>query len=176
MTGRVRLCVLGAVTALVAMQAISPALAHDHKPPRVVLTSGAAEQPGQLGTHCWTSAGEEPGYYETYCADYIWSFPSPERARARRSATITIHKTTAPDQLDLRRYRSVGEDGRPTGDGKPINYKIAPQTVDGKVVYEVTFTTARPGHMYIDMFGIWEDTEGGNQPQDANWTFHLKLH
>jgi hypothetical protein len=107
----------------------------------------------------------------------MWTFPKAEDAMAGRSAMITIFKTTAAEQLDLRRYRSVGESGHPEGDGKAIDYEVTQADRDGKVVYEVTFDLPkRPGHMYIDMFGIWEDTEGGNQPQDANWTFHLKLH
>ena len=175
MIGRIRALALATGFIVAAMP--GTASAHDHKPPRTVLTAGRAEQRGQLGTHCWTSAGEEPGEYQTICADYMWTFPDAVRAPAGGEATITIYKTTAAEELDIRRYRHIGDSGHPEGDGKEVDYKVAPASVDGKTVYEVTFTLpSRPGHMYLDLFGIWQDTEGADQPQDANYTFHFKLH
>ncbi|HET7481389.1 MAG TPA: hypothetical protein VFK89_00875 [Actinomycetota bacterium] len=173
-----RRIVLGTVGILVLLALIAEsASAHDHKPPRVVLRSGHAEQRARLGTYCWTSAADEPGFFSTICADAVWSFPRAERAKAGKTATITIYKTTAADKLHLTRWRSVDENGYPMGDGRRIRYDVAPTTIDGSIAYEVTFELpSRPGHLYIDMFGRWADTEGAGNEQDADYTMHLKLH
>ena len=93
------------------------------------------------------------------------------------SQNESLKKSTAADKLQLRRYRHVGDGGYPENDGRKVDYDVGPATVDGKTVYEVTFMLpAKPGHLYLDLFGIWQDTEGADQPQDANYTFHFKLH
>src|SRR4051812_9271571 len=92
------LVLLGAFLAGSTMGAAS---AHDHKPPRLILTSGATEQRGQLGPHCGTSAGEDPAPYQALCADYLWSFPKAKGGKAGREATITTRKSTPADELDI---------------------------------------------------------------------------
>ena len=162
------------VAAVVA--ASVPAVAHDHRPPRTKLTARNVEQAGRLGSYCWSHAGDEPGFHERLCVDAIFSWPQAQRTRAGRPARIRIFKTTAPEDFSLRAWRRVDENQFPVGDGRALKHQIRQATVDGRTVHDVTFRLpGRPGHLYIEMFGTWQDTEGGDTLQDAFWHFHLRL-
>lgn len=171
-----RKLVIAALMAAAVVAASVPAFAHDHRPPRTKLTARNVEQAGRLGSYCWISAGDEPGFYERICVDAIFSWPRAQRTRAGKNARIRIFKTTAPGELSLRGWRKVDENNFPVGDGRALDYEIEESTADGNTVFDVTFRLPdRPGHLYIEMFGTWQDTEGDGARQDAFWHYHLRL-
>lgn len=171
-----RKLVVAALMAAAVVAASVPAVAHDHRPPRTKLTARNVEQAGQLGSYCWSHATEDPGVHERLCVDSIFTWPRAQRTRAGRPARIRIFKTTAPEDLNLRAWRKVDENNFPVGDGRDLTYAMKQDTVDGRTVLDVAFRLPpRPGHLYIEMFGTWQDTEGGETLQDAFWHFHLRL-
>lgn len=167
-----------AVTACAAVVATAiPAAAHDHRPPRTRLTSRDASQAGQQGSYCWTAAGDEPGEATGTCADYIFSFPRAERAHAGAMASIIFRSTNKPTSLSLSYWREVDENGSPKGDARDIDYSLLAVREQGEIVaYRARFRLPeRRGHMYISVFGTWEDQDAGGGSQDSSWTFHLRL-
>ena len=172
-----RKLIVAAVTAASVVAASVPAAAHDHKPPRTQLIAKDVEQAGRLGSYCWTKAGDEPGFHERICVDAIFTWPRVQRTRAGKNAQIRIFKTTAPEDLSLHVWRKVDENNYPDPDGgRRLSFEIEESTVDGNTVFDVTFSLPeRPGRLYIEMFGTWQDTEGSENVDDAFWHFRLKL-
>ena len=171
-----KLIVAATMVAAVAAASV-PAVAHDHKPPRTKLIARDVEQAGRLQSYCWTSAGEEEGVYQTICVDAIFTWPQGQATDAGKKARIRIFKTTAPGELSLHAWRKVDENRFPVGDGRRLPTEVRRSTVDGTTVFDVIFTLpTRPGHLYLEMFGTWEDTEAPDHPrQDAFYHFHLRL-
>ncbi len=168
--------IAAAVTAASVVAASVPAAAHDHKPPRTQLIAKDVEQAGRLGSYCWTKAGDNPGFHERICVDAIFTWPRVQRTRAGKNARIRIFKTTAPEDLSLRSWRYVDENNYPIGNGRMREHEVRESTVDGNTVFDVTFSLPeRPGPIFIEMFGTWQDTEGTENIDDAFWHFRLKL-
>ncbi len=111
------------------------------------------------------------------CVDYIFSFPRAERAHAGGMASIIFKTANKPTSLDLSYWRDVDEDGAPKGNARGIDYSLRPVRADGEIVaYRARFRLPEQrGHMYIYVFGTWEDQDAGGGSQDSSWTFHLRL-
>jgi hypothetical protein len=66
----VRFKIVVIVTSACALLSQSVAVyAHDHRPPKVVLTSGGTTQRGELGTFCWWRIDTSSGESRLHCVD-----------------------------------------------------------------------------------------------------------
>ncbi len=150
--------------------------AHDHEPPKTRLVSATTTQRGQLGTYCWTRATGEPGLFGTQCVDTTQDFPRARPAWSGRKARVRLYKAQIPKQLRIHRWREVERNGTPRGPGQSVSHELVKRTVDGDVIYDAVFRLPhRKGHLYLEIFGKWDDVEGSANDQDAVWTFHLTL-
>lgn len=148
--------------------------ADDHKPPRTVLKSQVGNQRGLLISYCWTKA-DDGGFIAT-CADGFIRFRRALKTDSR-AVRIRFKKSDAPQDLSIRRWRSVDENEQPVGKGKPVDYELKAHKSSGEIVaYDAVFKVpSNPGHFYVAAFGVWQDTEGSGADQDAYWTYHVKL-
>jgi hypothetical protein len=153
-----------------------PVFAHDHRPPRTLLTTGNTEQRGRQGSYCWVAAGPEPDTWEEACIDMIPGWPEAKRARAGRAATIRIFKRAAPRNVSVSYWRDVDRNDFPQGEQRFLNFNVESKRVDGRRVHDVHLRLPRrTGHAYLELFATWPDEEGSGRNQDSFFQFHLRL-
>jgi len=164
-------CLVASATLLGLSGAV---LADDHKPPRTLLKSGGDKQRGLLISYCWTEA--DNGGFITTCADGIIGFRRALKTDSR-AVRIRFKKSQAPQDLSIRRWRKIDENDQPVGNGKPVDYTLKAHMSGNEIIaYDALFKLpSKPGHFYLAAFGVWQDTEGSGDDQDAYWTYHVKL-
>lgn len=164
-----------AAAVLAILAATPPAVADDHEPPRTTLLSRGVAQEGRLGTRCWIYP--VPGGWVQECIDTIPDWPRAEPARAGAAASIVIEKAERPVDLAIQTWRRVDKFGFPRSQQHDLKFELRRRLYRGEPAWEAVFRLPRrPGHLYLSLFGIWEDTEvAPGEPQDARWFFHLRL-
>jgi hypothetical protein len=171
----VRFKIFVIVTSACALLSQSVAVyAHDHRPPKVVLTSGGTTQRGELGTFCWWRIDTSSGESRLHCVDALYGWPKARTVRSGARARIHIAKAQAPKQLRLSAWRRVGSLGYPKG----ARDRLRPVSADGEIVaYDAVFRLpAKAGpHYFVSAYGRWTDEEATAEDQDAQWAFHLRL-
>lgn len=166
------------VLVALALVLLAPSLAraHDHQPPEATLMVGGSSQAGNLFQSCWWRAMGEPNYYFFICIDGFFDWPRRIVVEPGSTVLLRFDTEVEPDEIQLDRWRKVGENGIPEGKRHQVPFTLAPVVENGvTVAWEAQLTVPpRLGHHYMTAFGIWPDQEGSGQPQDAAWTFHLR--
>ncbi|MEA2434528.1 MAG: hypothetical protein QOG54_1985 [Actinomycetota bacterium] len=174
---RTRASSIALSAALVILTTVS-AWAHDHKPPRSFLSVQRAEQRGILGTYCWIAPGTEPDSYTQQCIDAIPTWPRAVRATPGKETRVRFNSPTQPDDLSIAYWRHIDENGGPKGEATTLDATLEPiEDANGAVVaWQLVFKLPDRGrHMYLHAAGYWQDQDGSGNPQDASWTYHVRL-
>jgi hypothetical protein len=174
---RARGSVVGLVVAITALVATA-AWAHDHKPPKSVLRVQGEKQVGILGTYCWTSPGDEPDTYNMLCIDAIPSWPRAVKADPGRTTKVRFNSSTKPDDLSIAYWKRVDANGSPQGEATTLETTLEPvMNAEGETVaWRLVFKLPESGrHLYLHAAGYWQDQDGSGNPQDASWTYHVRL-
>ena len=170
---------LAAALSLVSLVAALPAIAHDHEPPRSVLHQRSTEQRGKLGTYCWVYPDEnQEGGYIQQCIDARVAWPRAKPGLPGRMARVRFHSAVQPDDLSIAFWRRLDDNDNPVGEGKTLESTLEPYLNDTgeTVAWDLVFRLpARGRHLYLHAAGYWPDQDGSEAPQDASWTYHLKL-
>jgi hypothetical protein len=166
-----------AVAVVWALVAHGPASAHDHQIPNTVLKKGAKEL--QAGTRVVESSWNRPsGNNECVneTAFYRTRFPETDRVAAASKLRVRIFKSQRPDSFEIAAYRTVDENGAPSGQGRLLNRSLERVVRDGKTVaWDAVFFVKRPDRdYYLISEGHWRDREGCGGDQYAFWSFHVK--
>lgn len=92
-----------------------------------------------------------------------------------QTATVVFRTRKRPRSLQLNAWRAVDPTGAPLGPPETIPYALAARRRHGKVArWRARFTVSLfIGDYYIDVFGVWRNTNGCGGAGDADWTFHL---
>jgi hypothetical protein len=154
-----------------------PALAHDHKIPRTVLMKGAKEL--QVGTKVYKSSWDQL-FNEELCygevIEYRYRFPETNGVAAGSKLRVRIFKAQRPDSFEIAAFRTVDENGEPSGEGRLLNRTLERVVSDGKTVaWDAVFSVNRPNRdYYLVTKGHWKDRAGCGTDQFAYWSFHVK--
>jgi hypothetical protein len=168
---------IAVVAGLVVLALSTGAAAHDHEPPKARLKTGDVIQRGRLGSYCWVSP-DGNGKFTQLCVDSIPDWPDARPASPDARVRVRFLSRHRPDRIDISWYESIDRYGVPRGEAKEIEPRIVPVRNDRDRIfaYDARFRTRETrGHMYIYAFGIWEDQNGLGGPQDAYWSFHLRV-
>ncbi len=89
---------------------------------------------------------------------------------------MRIFKSQRPDSFEIAAYRTVDENGQPSGQGRLLNRSLERVVRDGKTVaWDAVFFVNRPGRdYYLISEEHWQDREGCGADQYAYWSFHVK--
>jgi len=161
----------------VLLLASGPAQAHDHQIPDTVLKKGAKEL--QAGTLVKESSWDQlTGDDECLNLSTIYRtrFPETDRVAAGSRLRVRVSKAQRPDSFQVAAYRTVDEEGEPSGEGRLLKRSLEPVTVDGRTVaWDAVFSVNRPGRdYYLISEGRWQDSEGCQNEQFASWSFHVE--
>jgi hypothetical protein len=161
----------------VLLLAQAPAQAHDHRIPQTALEKGARElHPGTLVKESSWDRIVEDGLCENQNAFYRTRFPYTDSVVAGAKLRVHISKRQKPDSFEIAAYRTVDENGQPSGEGRLLKRTLERVVVDGKTVaWEAVFSVKRPSRdYYLIAEGLWKDREGCGNEQFAYWSFHVK--
>ncbi len=153
------------------------AIAHDHQIPRTVLMKGAEEL--QVGTKVYKSSWDQ-FFNEELCygevIEYRYRFPESNGVAAGSKLRVRILKSQRPDSFEIAAYRTVDENGEPSGEGRLLNRTLERVVSDGKTVaWDARFSVKSPSRdYYLVTEGHWKDREGCDTDQFAFWSFHVK--
>lgn len=149
---------------LTIVAAMAPSAFAGDPPPDTMFRKGEVRQEGKQSTYCWDGT----------CADYI---PMPPKkfvtVPVKKVARIRIKYADKPEQsTELRFWRELDEEGRPTGPSKTIAHALIAHKVDGQTkAWDLVFDLpGKPGHVYVRLAGFWQTPDG-----DSSWFFHWKL-
>ena len=153
------------------------AQAHDHQIPQTALKKGAEEL--QAGTLVKESSWDQlTGDDECLNLSTIYRtrFPETDRVAAGAKLRVRVSKAQRPDSFVIAAYRTVDEEGEPSGQGRLLKRSLKPVVVDGRTVaWDAVFSVNRPGRdYYLVSEGHWQDSEGCQNEQFAHWSFHVK--
>ncbi len=153
-----------------------PVSAHDHRIPNTVLKKGAKEL--QAGTRVVESSWDRPSgnLCENVNTIYSTRFPETDRVAAGSKLRVRIFKSQRPDSFKIAAYRTVDENGAPSGEARLLKRSLERVVRDGKTVaWDAVFFVNRPGRdYYLISEGHWQDREGCGADQFAYWSFHVK--
>ena len=154
-----------------------PVSAHDHQLPKTVLMKGAKElQAGILvNESSWDwPAGDDLCDNETYW--YATRFPVTDGVAAGSELRVRVSKAQRPDSFEVAAYRTIDENGEPSGEARLLKRSLERVVKDGKTVaWDAVFFVNRPGRdYYLISEGHWQDREGCGADQYAYWSFHVK--
>ena len=161
----------------VLLLAQAPAKAHVPRIPQTVLKKGAKEL--QAGTLVKESSWDQlTGDDECLNLSTIHRtrFPETDRVAAGSKLRVRVSKAQRPDSFEVAAYRTVDENGEPSGQGRLLKRSLEPVVVDGRTVaWDAVFSVNRPGRdYYLVSEGHWQDSEGCQNEQFAHWSFHVK--
>lgn len=177
-----RMAVLLAAMALglfgVLLLAQGPASAHDHQIPDTVLKKGAKEL--QVGTRVAESSWDRPSG-DNECVNewafYSTRFPETDSVAAGAKLRVRIFKSQRPDSFGIAAYRTVEENGEPSGEARMLKRTLERVVRDGKTMaWDAVFSVKGASRdYYLISEGHWQDKEGcGGNDQFAYWSFHVK--
>lgn len=154
-----------------------PAQAHDHRIPSTVLKKGAKEL--QAGTLVKESSWNRPsgdGLCENRSVIYRTRFPETDKVAAGAKLRVRVFKAQRPDSFEIAAYRTVDENGDPSGEARLLRRSLERVVRDGKTVaWDAVFSASRPARdYYLVSEGHWKDREGCGGDQYAFWSFHVK--
>lgn len=163
----------------VCVSGIGFASAHDHEVPKVVAKRGSANvQRGKILASCWAYPQEADGSYIVGCHDYAWRFPQVDRVRVGQRIALRIRKQQVPEETSVHAWTEINaETNRPQGDATVIDHVLEPVLAkDGSTrAWDVVVALPDRGrHYYLRLSTRWPDEEVPEEPQTAQWSFHLK--
>jgi hypothetical protein len=157
--------------------ALGTAQAHDHQMPQTVLKKGAKNlQAGiPVGESSWDRLTGDDECLNVSTI-YRMRFPETDRVAAGSKLRVRVSKEQRPDSFEVAAYRTLDEEGEPSGEGRLLKRSLKPVTVDGRTVaWDAVFSVNRPDrHYYLVSEGRWQDSEGCGNEQFAYWSFHVK--
>lgn len=161
-----------------------PAEAHDHQVPGTVLKKGARDL--QAGRRVIESSWDRPSgdglcvnenaFYSFELPDGTFNYPEVDRVAAGSELRVRIFKAQRPDSFEVEAYRTLDENGAPSGDARMLNRSLDRVVREGKTVaWDAAFSLHRPSReYYLISEGHWQDTQGCGSDQFAFWSFHVK--
>ncbi len=161
----------------IVLIAQKPVSAHDHQIPNTVLMKGAKEL--QEGTKVVESSWDWPSG-NNECVNlnrrYSTRFPETDSVGAGTKLRVRVFKSQRPDSFEIAAYRTVDENGAPSGQGRLLNSSLERVIRDGNTVaWDGVFSVNRPDRdYYLIAEGHWQDREGCGADQYAYWSFHVK--
>ena len=161
----------------VLLLASGPAQAHDHQIPETVLKKGAKElQAGTLVKESSWDRFVEDDLCENQNAFYRTRFPETDSVAAGSKLHVRISKPQRPGSFEIAAYKTVDENGQPSGQARLLKRTLERVVVDGKTVgWDAVFSVNRPSRdYYLIAEGLWQDREGCGNEQFAYWSFHVK--
>jgi hypothetical protein len=153
----------------------TPAVAHDHEPPRTaLLANGETLQRGRHWSGCWTTRFPD-GTYATGCADGFPHFPKVDVVQTGTRVTIRILKSQRPKDLLIYAWKKTDRYGFVVGDPQELGYRRQRVRLSDGVAWDFSLTLSdSPRHYYLSVTGVWRDDEGTRQMQDASYAFHVR--
>ncbi len=153
----------------------SPAVAHDHRPPEVVLRHGDLEQRGRLVALRWTRPAGEEGCASTLIVKKP-SYPGqglPVRNGEFR-ARLRFIKPARPLSVKAEARPEVGADGDLAGPAADVGLRLRPRRPGGDLAAWTALLHSRvQDHLYLRVSARWKDGDGCDDRQKATWTFHV---
>lgn len=166
--------------ALLALFAIGPVRAHDHRPPNAVLRVADERRAGIRYDSYWVDAGGT----SDCTAEFVGGPPLIGKALKHQEGEVPIvrlRKPAAPLEVVVQRWPRVNRAGYARGEPTPMGWSLRPHVVDGSVkAWDVVIPwDGATDHLYLGVTAYWADEAGcGGSPdlgsQYAAWTFHLK--
>jgi hypothetical protein len=153
------------------------ASAHDHRPPKTVLSIEEQRQQGRLRSSVWES--RDGDYCVSQAIDGIPTFRRPlHAAEGSYRAKLRVRKSHKHRLFSLRAYTEFNRLGSPEGDGTPIPFELRRSPPEGEARawvarFDLSLSKAEP-RLLIDAFGRWRDLDGCGGGQTGNWTFSLR--
>ena len=155
------------IAVVLALMAVDPATAHDHKPPGATLRSGRVEQEGIRVTSCWIKGKELGG--AAFCAQREMAFPEPVDTRA--TATISFETAREPSRVRVRAWRRLKPNGMPRRPSRRLEVVLE----ESKGAWEAAIDLPpRAGTWYLQAKGVWPDARFPDSKQFALWTFAVR--
>jgi hypothetical protein len=115
-----------------------------------------------------------------YCGAFTWDpapYPYPSALRVAPGgvrAGIEFQKAQAPQNLSIRGWTVVEEDGKRRGP-RSIGHTLRPVYQGDQVaawIAEVRLQVRK--HLYLDVSAEWSDQDGCVGQQTATWNFHVR--
>jgi hypothetical protein len=153
----------------------TPAVAHDHEPPRTaLLANGERLQRGVHWQGCWVRQ-EPDGTVVGGCADGFPHFPRVDVVQPGTQVTIRILKSKRPRELQIYAWKKTDRYGFVVGSPQELDYKRRRVRLPDGVAWDFSFVLSNaPRHYYLSLSGVWRDEEGTGEWQDASWGFHVR--
>ena len=162
------------LVALVVGASATPALAHDHRSPRVVLRSHGEKQRAQVWSSDWTT--RQGKFCSTGIGDGIPNY----RRRAmvwnpNNPLHLYLYKRQKPKNVKVRIHRRLGNDGFPEGRGRRVQVHVRRKILDnGRRVRIADFKLSDRRRFYVDARAVWRDIEGCGGSQSLDMVFHIR--
>lgn len=162
------------LTALTVAASAAPALAHDHRRPKVVLRSHGETQRAQVWSYGWTRQDGK------FCASVVSDGIPNYRRRAMawnpdNPLHLYFYKRQEPEKVRVRTYRRLDDDGFPAGNGRRARVTLRRKVLDsGRRIWIGDFTAPDRRRLYIDALAAWEDVEGCGGTQYLDMAFHIR--
>ncbi len=160
--------------ALTIAASAAPALAHDHRRPKVVLRSDGERQRGRPWTWTWSRA--QGGGCSIVHADGQPNFRrSPLEWNPENSLHLFMFKRQKPDKVRIRMHRRLNDDGLPAGNGRRARVHLRRKVLhDGHRIWIADFKAPDRRRLYLDARTVWRDVEGCGGPQSLDMAFHIR--
>ena len=164
------------VALICALWALVPgAGAHDHRPPRVVVRSAGERQEARPWTLTWI----KPAGDNTCVITHADGFPIYRREAMRwwpkRKIHLRLFKRHKPRRLAIRMYVRLDETGNVAGKGRPADFSLRRDLINGKRVWIAGFFGRRTRrHLYLSVHVRYRDVEGCGGPQTMSLAYHLR--
>jgi hypothetical protein len=161
----------------VLLLASGPAQAHDHQIPNTVLKKGAKDlQAGILVKESSWDQLTDDNECTNVNTIYRTRFPETDRVAAGAKLRVRVSKAQRPDSFEIAAYRTVDDNGEPSGEARMLKRTLERVVVDGKTVaWDAVFSVNRANRdYYLVTGGLWQDREGCGHDQFAYWSFHVK--
>ena len=163
---------LAGAVAFAAIAAAAPAVAHDHKPPRLVLEHDGQRQRG-INYHGWWTDRYDANTCVAWDAVGPRAFPETAVTEPDPQAAIRLVKRHEPSKVWLKAWQVVGPDGQPVGEATLVQTKVRKVIGAATRQWAVVFDPPFVGDNYLELFVEWKDVQRCGGAQGGFWGFHL---
>ncbi|MDQ3951470.1 MAG: hypothetical protein M3279_00695 [Actinomycetota bacterium] len=158
-------------TLLAASASLTPAAAHDHQPPRLLLEHDGQRQRG-INYHGWWTTRSGDGCVG-WDAVGPRAFPDTAVREPDPWGAIRLVKRQQPRKVSLKAWPLVGPDDQPVGAATLVDADVRRVRGAATRQWGVVFDPPFAGDNYLELFVEWKDTQRCGGAQGGYWGFHL---
>ena len=157
--------VRGFLVVLAALMSTSSAIAQPEDPPGAHLRHrGMWIQRAHDAASCWP--GEDGGMGCTEARPMTW--PRADRVGPGDKLKLRVHWKRMPRRVFIYTYRDIYENGKPKGEGRKVDWHMAPVWRNGEVrAWDIVFRVRAVRKHYVSIMARYPDT--------VVWNVHVRV-